>query len=574
MKFSIDKESLGVVIQKAISMNSGASEAEQNTVECLKSIIEYDPTIDQEPTKEQKIGLHTALNLAGIVWGQSKEYKQAIVILREAYELYHEDATKDNLVTYLFEEANDNAQLKEYTVTINLLEELLVLDPEQKCPNLPIDVVEFLADTYEQHAVGLANLGQNEEAISYCEKALALNTEHEAAKKSMSIVYTKLGRDHYKSKRLEDAILSFTKAVEYNPENASAKKDLAGSHAQYGIYLSKANEESLAVDHLRKAYELDKTHEFSRINLSLALLNLAVAKGNSGDQAGAEALLIESLEVNPENAKVKANYAVLLLDQGLELAMKDKKFEEAKVKLEKAFEFDPENGRVKTNLAAIYAELGVALANKGDFESATNLLLKAFELDSSNKCAKENLSICLKVQGVQKANAGDSDGAIELLEKAIAVNPEHAEAKTSLSNLYVNISKVRFESKDFDGVVEVLQKALEYYPENPQAISNLSVVFAEIAVIQANSGNAKAAEEYLRKSLELNPENEFAKVNLSVLSVDFGVELANGKNYEESLAKLTEALSLDPTSSRAQENLEILQGLMGAGAEGISDSAE
>jgi len=158
--------------------------------------------------------------------------------------------------------------------------------------------------------------------------------------------------------------------------------------------------------------------------------------------------------------------------------LKDGKFEEATVELQKAADAAPKSAVIQSNL-------GYALDKQGRADEAIAAYRKALELDPANAIVRNNLA---NLYGKQ----GNYDDAARELEDLVQRDPGNATAKANLESVLKN-KAISQEKKD--QVSSAVQTA-DSKPTDPQAAYNAARVYARL-------GDADQALVWLNKALDL-----------------------------------------------------------------------
>jgi Flp pilus assembly protein TadD len=175
--------------------------------------------------------------------------------------------------------------------------------------------------------------------------------------------------------------------------------------------------------------------------------------------------------------------------------LKDGKFEEAAVELQKAAEAAPKSAVVQSNL-------GYALDRQGRTDDAVAAYRKALELDPANAIVRNNLANLYSKQGLY------ADAAREL-EDLVQRDPDNATAKANLENVLKN-KTITQEKKD--QVSAALQGA-DTKPRDPQAAYNAARVYARL-------GDADQALVWLNKALDLGYDQfDYLSLDPSLVSL-------------------------------------------------------
>ncbi len=135
-----------------------------------------------------------------------------------------------------------------------------------------------------------------------------------------------------------------------------------------------------------------------------------------------------------------------LSEEGITL-FRQRRYEEAAEKLEKAIDLEPE----KVSLWNLHAQ---ALANTGDYEEALKSVEVAAALDDSNH-------LNWQLKGTILMRKGDLEESKKAIDKSLELN------KSSVN--YTLRGQVDYNLQSYDEAMEFFEEALKRDPENPLA---------------------------------------------------------------------------------------------------------
>ena len=177
----------------------------------------------------------------------------------------------------------------------------------------------------------------------------------------------------------------FERAIALNPGYATA-------HHWYSILLWDSGRFEEAFAEGKRALELDPLSVIIKIHVSQL-------RAASWDWAGAERLLGEAVETDPENAKLRTDYAVLIAVAGRK--------EESLAQARRAMELAPDD----TWARGIY---GWVLCLGGEYDAAVEVLGKLVQVIPHSSFAHVVLGISYAGQGQHDKARGEFDVALEL----------------------------------------------------------------------------------------------------------------------------------------------------------------
>lgn len=272
-------------------------------------------------------------------------------------------------------------------------------------------------------------------------------------------------------------------------------------HNNYGVVLANSGRLEEALEHYRRAAELNPDFWMARTNVAITL-------GELGRLSEAEAACREMVAAAPHNPVVYFNLANVLLRQ-------DRR-DEAYAAFAEAVRLDPQYARAYTNW-------GVALVEAGDSAAAIRHLATAVSLDPEDALAHYNLALAL-------SNTGRLERAIHHYQETLRLKPRSPRAYANLGLTYAALGRMPAAER-------CLRAALELDPNDAVAHVN----FGGLA-IQGNRPDI--AELHFRRAVELDPENVEANNNLGTL-------LAQQGKSEDAIPYLSAAVRLRPEHANA-----------------------
>jgi len=172
------------------------------------------------------------------------------------------------------------AELGQYEEAIAACDKAIQLDPTN-------------ADAYYNKGVAFDNLDRFEEAIVAYDKTIEIAPDYERAYNNKGYVLLKLGR-------YDEAITSLNKAIELNPKDAFA-------YSNKGYSLINLARYDDAIDYIKKALVIRPDFRGAKINMALALQK----RGGPGDTDNAKAILMNLINENSQDDNAARAYALL-----------------------------------------------------------------------------------------------------------------------------------------------------------------------------------------------------------------------------------------------------------------------
>jgi len=206
----------------------------------------------------------------------------------------------------------------------------------------------------------------------------------------------------YRSGDFATAASEFRAVVEETP-------DFAGGHFMLGQALMKQNDDAGALNHLRKAYELDSENVSYQIALSQAYLNAS--------RFGDANQLLSRIDPNSLPAKSREAYYEMLGAAAAGSGDTGRALQTFK----KQTEVNPGN-------ADAWYRYGTAAFNAGDTATGVSALEKAVNLDGSDRKKVEALSKALVRQARESRGAAKKTAynkAVSVAENLVSDNPSY-----------------------------------------------------------------------------------------------------------------------------------------------------
>ncbi|MCX6544349.1 MAG: sulfatase-like hydrolase/transferase [Acidobacteria bacterium] len=226
------------------------------------------------------------------------------------------------------------------------------------------------------------------------------------------------------------------------------------------------------------------THTLSlKPDYDLAVINLAQAYRQLGDDDAALAGFERYLQLDPTDAFVRYQIGEIWLDRG-DVAKAEQLFL-------KALELGP-------HVAAAKNALGVIALGRGDVDGAERLIQAAIAIKPKVRLAHYNLALIAEKRG-------DLPGAEREYVEELKQHPESYKAAFNLSRLYEQVG-------DREGQIEALKASIKSNPRFPEGHFFLAKAYLD------GGTNVAEAAQLARKGLELGPKSEHAALGHYVLA--------------------------------------------------------
>jgi tetratricopeptide (TPR) repeat protein len=337
-----------------------------------------------------------ALNLLGVIAGQTKNFEAAVALFGEAIEV-----DPNSAAAY----CNKGAALKE----------LKLLDAALASYNHAIALKADYAVAHYNRGNVLRELGQLDAALASYDRAIAIKTDYAEAHYNRGLVFQEL-------KRFDSALASYDRAI-------VIKSNYAEAHYNRGLALQalKQHESALNSYDCAIAIKPDSADAYSNRGIALRELKQLEAALASHDRA---------IALNPDCAEAYCNRGVVLKDR--------RQFDAALANYDRAIAIKPGYAEAHTNR-------GVVLKELGRFEAALASHHQAIAIKPDCAEAYSN-------RGVLLYELKQVDAALASYNQAIAIKADYARAYENRAyafllsgNLENGWSDYEWRSKNDDG---------------------------------------------------------------------------------------------------------------------------
>jgi predicted O-linked N-acetylglucosamine transferase (SPINDLY family) len=242
-----------------------------------------------------------------------------------------------------------------------------------------------------------------------------------------------------------------------------------------------------------------------------ATLRRAIELHGTGETAGAEALYLQVLRIQPRNAAALHMLGVLATQSG---------------NAPRALELIGQSLALDPKQAGAHSNLGHALMGLGRHAEAVDCFDRALALKPGFAAALINRGVCL-------IHLGAFQRAVDSLSRALGEVPQGAE-------IYFNRGVALAGLARFDEAIADYEAAIQVRPDYTEAAFNRAVLLATL-------GRTTAAIDGYDRVLLLRPDHAEALNNRALALIQLG-------RFEESLATINRALLLAPTLADAHNN--------------------
>jgi tetratricopeptide (TPR) repeat protein len=256
------------------------------------------------------------------------------------------------------------------------------------------------------------SLKDYQNALAYCEKALALDSKNIVALGNKGGILIELGK-------YEEAITFIDKALAIDENNAI-------NLGNKGLVLDRLGKYEEAIIWFDKALAIDENNAINLGNKGGVLLEL-------GKYEEAITFIDRSLELDKEYVTALGNKGLVFYRTG--------KFEEAIIWFDKSLAIDSKN------IVALYNK-GLALIRISKYEEAINYFDKVLEIDENNASA-------LRSKGLSLFEIGKYEEAIIWFDKSLAIDSKNIVALGNKGITLFEIGKYEEAINYFDKVLEI-----------------------------------------------------------------------------------------------------------------------
>ena len=339
-------------------------------------------------------------------------------------------------------------------------------------PELELGAAQAPGDFEARYQLGLllARMGKPQLALPHLQKAVALKPGDRAATYQLVAVLRSLGKTQESSQFVEQL------RREQGKESLNSQLAAEGTKANDLLQSGKAVD---AVQIYRHMLEEEPGSTQTAYNLALALEAM-------NDLNGAEDTLRNAINIDPRQAKIRAELGRLELTKG--------DSQSAQKWLESALDLQPELVEASGNLAMLYAR-------KGDLVSAEKLLHRAVEDDPEYKEGHLNLGLILAQQN-RKSEAEQE------LERAAALAPKDPVTLTTVGKAEVRMGNAA------EGI-GFLRKVVDLAPD-------MAAAHLDLALALSSSYNLPTALIEAGEAVRLAPQSAVAHFYLGRVLYDLG----------------------------------------------------
>lgn len=241
----------------------------------------------------------------------------------------------------------------------------------------------------------------------------------------------------------------------------------APAHTNLGTAYANRGDQDSAIEHFKKALEINPAHANAHFNLG----NAYFRKRMYDEAVQAYQVAVEHYQNAAAGGSAEAYTNLGNAYQGMRM------FDLAEEAYGNALEISPDYLPAVTNL-------GNLLKETGRFGEAEELFRTALKVRSKDAESHNSLGVAL-------AGLGKLDEAVEEFEIALKLDPRHAGAHVNLANIYAS-------RRELDKAAEEYRIAIRLKPKTLEAHHNLGLVLKM-------QGDVEGAIAQFRKAVEIDP---------------------------------------------------------------------
>ena len=285
-----------------------------------------------------------------------------------------------------------------------------------------IQIKPDFAQSYSNRGFAYLRLGNNQQAIADCTKAIELDPTF------VKNAYINRGRAYSALGKKQEAIADYNKAIELNPKSAYAYLNRGRVYSDLGNHRQ-------AIADYSKAIELEPKYANAYGNRGFAYFCL-------GNHQQAIADNTKAIELNPKEVYAYVNRGRAYFALGNK--------EQAIADYNKAIEIEPKFGYA-------YFHRGSAYSSLGNHQQVIADCSKAIELNPKRVFAYNIFAY--NIRGIAHYYLGNYQQAIVDYSKAIELNPKFASAYYNRGLCYKKLGNIAMANADFAKARELGYKA-------------------------------------------------------------------------------------------------------------------
>ncbi|CAF1168295.1 unnamed protein product [Adineta steineri] len=373
---------------------------------------------------------------------------------------------------------------------------------------------ENKAPVYDQLGLIKDNQAEYEEALTFCEKSLAIRqktlpTHHP----DLATSYNNIGNAHYSMGNYPKALSSHEKALEIRQQSPLPNhSSLADSYNNIGNVHYKMGNYPKALSSHEKALEIrQQSHPPSPTDLAMSYNNLGNVHDSISDYPKALFYYENALEIRQQS--LPSNHPDLAVCYGNigSVYAKMGNYPKALSSYEKTIEIQqqslPSN---HPDLAACYNNTGIVHYYMGNYPKALSYHEKATEIQQQSLPSNHpGLAVSYGNIGNVHAKMGNYAKALSVREKAVEIQqqslpPNHPDLAASYNNIgngYYNMGNYPKALSYHEKALEIKQKSLP--PNHP----DLALSYNNIGAVYENMSNFSKARTFYKHAIKIGEQS-------------------------------------------------------------------
>ena len=300
-----------------------------------------------------------------------------------------------------------------------------------------------------------------------------------------------MGNGYAQAGEFEKAISYYQKAVALNPVDALTQQNFAQCYNNYGVSLRNRGKWDAAIDAYRNALRLMPTLQLARTNLSDAFTRKAKAHSEAGELDEAVAAYLELQKLHPNEIHIRNLLGELYLKKG--------DYADALSVFQHVYNVNSNAAHALHNLIAAYHHYARSLSDAEDYTTAIQLLEEALRLVPTDLNLR--LSLANAYQGAE-----DYGRAATEISRVLAQEPGNPQAKEEQINLKIRRGNALMRERQYTAALA----EFEAIPESARDIE----IYNTIGYLYLVEGDHVKAFDGFETVLRKDPINMPAFRNL------------------------------------------------------------
>ena len=363
-------------------------------------------------------------------------------------------------------------------------------------------------------------------AIDNFKRSLNLDSQFHKASSALALAYQSSGQE-------QAALTEYLSLAESDPS--------AAIHNMIGTLYFQKEDAGKAIQHFKKALELERTYGPAKKNLGEVYIYRGKEFVNARLYQEAIDLLLEAIDLFPDRPELHDTLGTAYT--GAE------QYQKAIGEYRKALQINPAFTPARTNMVSCYNNQGVKYAKQRLWDKAIESYTQALRLAPDMTEAEKNLSAAYWNQASGLSKSGKNIEAIKAYQRYLKREPNSKEA-------YNNLGAIYFRMDDYRATITAFRRALDMDPGDRGLRDNLVIAYHRSGIVLFQKGAYSQAAEEFRNGLKINPDNVGLHLGLAQA-------LQRLKKWADAADHVNRVLTLDPSNDIAHKvmmGLNIQQG--------------